>query len=666
MASREASLKITLQPASFQAGLRRMVTMTKTAGTQMGQALKGPMITGLKSAKKEMAGMMSGVKKGLTTIATLGGAVSFIGLAKDAVTMQNTYRNIAFNVNKVAGNSESWESIQKMITESVQKTGRSADDLATAFVKVFEATGSLEYAKISMGIIGTSATATGHSIAALAQTMQLASRKFGVGADQAEEAMARMIEKTGVGGKGIEELTNRFALVAGEAANAGFKGAEGMSQLLGVMMLLDSTVGEKADPALMTMFDTIKGGTSGFIALKKEMRGVKFTADMTAMDKIKATLMSKKGRIKAEMTFTATSRAVYDELAKPFDEAAKRAKAAGLSFKEQMKAGAEAYDKNLADAAKSTMKYSKIQDEATKRIKSDPMVKMSLAVAKLQEAFSSPKMIGALDKLADKMPAVADAMAYALDVIVDNPWETLAALVVGKIALAFASAAIGEAIALGMTKVLASAAAVQAASGAASLAAGGAAKLGLGGAIGAAGTAGGAGAAAVIGTMAAAGLAAGAVGYGVGTLLYKYAGPEAEQEGEFAAERGVTIALASGGIAAESGSLSKMSQAQLQLTQAKKTLEDSASTWNTAVGGIISIATGGEIASAGERRQKQENAIIVQQERLREAMMQLRTNAELAAKAMGQVGYAGSGSTRGPMSAADSAPGAPPAGGPNI
>jgi len=231
-----------------------MEAMTTTSGRAMGNALKGPMSAGLKSARGELGNMMTSLKSGLKMVATMGGALSFGMLAKDAVKMQNTYRNIAFNVNKVAGNAVNWQDIQQMIADSVRKTGRGADELSEAFMEVFEATGSLEYAKATMDTIGTTATATGHSIGALATTMQLASRKFGVGVDQADEAMARMIEKTGVGGKGIEELTNRFALVAGEAANAGMQGAQGISDLLGVMLLLDSSIGEKADPGLKMMF----------------------------------------------------------------------------------------------------------------------------------------------------------------------------------------------------------------------------------------------------------------------------------------------------------------------------------------------------------------------------------------------------------------------------
>ncbi len=494
--------------------------MTTAAGRRMGQAIKGPMVAGLKSAKSEISGIVSGLKSGLGIAASLGGALSFAGLAKDAIGMQNTYRNIAFNVNKVAGNAESWESIQEMINNSVQKTGRSADDLSEAFMTIFEATGDFTLAAKGMEIVGTTATATGHSIGALAGTIQLAARKFGVGTDGMEDAMTRMIEKTGVGGKGIEELSSRFALMAGEAAGAGMKGAEGMSELLGMLLLLDSSIGEKADPGLKMMFQSIKSGSAQFIRLKKEMgKGIEFTADMSAMDKILATLQSGKGRAAAEQVFTADARVVYDELAKPFDDAMKKAQKLGLSKKEQMDLAVKAFRKNLDDASASTMEYSTIQNEASKRQDEDPMVKMNKALARISDAFTKPEMIEAMNTLADKMPAFADAVVWALNTFLDNPWETIAVLVGGKIALAFAGAAVSGAIATGVKSMFARQAAVSAAgAGVSALAGGGTAALGTGAVAGGGGVALGAAA-----TLAAGAAIAAAVGGAIGYTVFKQA-----------------------------------------------------------------------------------------------------------------------------------------------
>ena len=635
--------------------------MTSAAGRRMGQAIKGPMVAGLKSARSEVSGLVSGLKSGISIAASLGGALSFASLAKDAISMQNTYRNIAFNVNKVAGNAESWESIQEMINNSVQKTGRSADDLSEAFMTIFEATGDFTLAAKGMEIVGTTATATGHSIGALAATIQLASRKFGIGADGMEDAMTRMIEKTGVGGKGIEELSSRFALMAGEAAGAGMKGAEGMSELLGILLLLDSSIGEKADPGLKMMFQSIKSGSAQFIRLKKEMgAGIEFTADMSAMDKILATLQSGKGRVAAEQVFTADARVVYDELAKPFDDAMKKAQKLGLSKKEQMDMAVAAFRENIDAASASTMEYSEIQKEAVARLKDDPMIKMNKALALISDAFTKPKMIDAMNKLADKMPAFADAVVWALNTFLDNPWETIAVLVGGKIALAFAGAAVSGAIATGMKTMFARAAVVSAATGGiTSLGAGGAA-AGVTGAVGAAG--GGAAAAGVAATVAAAVLAAGAVGAAIGYTTFKQAEfAEESQAKEFGTQRGAQYAITTAGMAAKGGSKEQMTKALAELSIAKTALASNESVLNTIVGTMASWAGVEGVEAPGEMRARKAQEIEEAEEKVRRALDDLRTNADSAAAAMGKVGAADTG--RGPMTPANPSPGADPKGG---
>lgn len=635
-----------------------MGSMTSAAGRRMGQAIKGPMVAGLKSARSEVSGLVSGLKSGIGIAASLGGALSFAGLAKDAISMQNTYRNIAFNVNKVAGNAESWESIQEMINNSVQKTGRSADDLSEAFMTIFEATGDFTLAAKGMEIVGTTATATGHSIGALAATIQLASRKFGIGADGMEDAMTRMIEKTGVGGKGIEELSSRFALMAGEAAGAGMKGAEGMSELLGILLLLDSSIGEKADPGLKMMFQSIKSGSAQFIRLKKEMgAGIEFTADMSAMDKILATLQSGKGRVAAEQVFTADARVVYDELAKPFDDAMKKAQKLGLSKKEQMDMAVAAFRENIDAASASTMEYSEIQKEAVARLKDDPMIKMNKALALISDAFTKPKMIDAMNKLADKMPAFADAVVWALNTFLDNPWETIAVLVGGKIALAFAGAAVSGAIASGVKGMFARQAAVSAAGAGVSALAGGGGAAAVGG--GLMTTLGGGVAAAGAGVVAGVVGAGLVVGGSAGYLGYKYGGGEAGQQAEMEAGRRAQFAVTSAGTAVGGGSEQKMSEAILELAAAKTALANNESILTSIVGDAAAQYAGVEAPT--EMRARRAREIEEAENKVRRALDDLRTNADSAAVAMGKVGAADT--SRGPMTPANPSPGADPKGG---
>ena len=444
------------------------------------------------------------------------------------------------------------------------------------------------------------------------------------------------------------------------------EGTEGISQMLGMLLLLDSSIGEKADPGLKMMFQTIKTGSAGFIRLKKDMgRGVEFTADMTAMDKILATLISGKGREAAELVFTADARVVYDELAKPFDEAMEKSLAAGFSKKDAMDKAMAAFRQNLDDSAVSTMKYSKIIDEKTKRIKEDPLIKLNVVMANLAEAFTQPKMIAAMNKLADKLPAFADAVANVIDYILDNPWETIAMVVAAKVGMAFAGAAVSKAVAGGMARLLGGQAAASGVSAAA-------ASLGAGGAGAGAATIAGGGGAGLLATLgggvatAGAGLVAGVAGAGLavggaaGYAGYKYAsGGEAAQQGELEAGRRAQFAVTTAGMAAGGTSEQKMSAAILELSAAKQALANNVSILNTIVGDAAAQYAGVEAPT--ETRARNAREIENAEQKLRRALDDLRTNAGRAADAMGKVGDADT--SRGPMTAADPSPGADPKGG---
>jgi hypothetical protein len=643
----DVSLKISLAPASFQAGLRQLTDLTASAGRAMGRSLKEPINAGLKSARKEIGSMFSDLKDGLRTVGTLGGALAVGSFVRDAVVLQQTYGNMAAQVNKVAGNTQTWQTIQQMVQAEIAVTGQKAEDLSATFMEVFKETASVEQARAAMRAVGIAATATGQDINVLAQATQIAMTKFGI--KTPEEALARVISGTGVGGKRLEQLGGSFEMLGEAAAASGTTGGEAMSMMLNLI----TTMGDKAEPGLNAMFQSMKSGSGKVLALQKAMGGsVKFTADMTSLDRIRATFMSDKGRKAAEKLFKADARVVYDKLAEPFDQAYQDAKKAGLSNAAATKAGLEAFDKFIRQAGTATADFAQIQRDAAARIDDDPGKKLDIAVEKIRQAFASPKVLSALDRLADKLPAFADTVIKVINLVIDNPWETVAAVVGGKLALAFGGSMISEVIASGMKGLFVRALAVQAASGAASVATAGATSLGVGGAVGAGVAGAGTGAGAIMLTgavVAGAALAAGAVGAGIGTAMYHGGGIGDRQNKEFDAVRGARETLM------ETNSAKTPAQikaAMRRLDIAKKNL-DQGSTMNTLVGLVAA-------PFVGNAKQDVKNDLTTETIRLREALRILSEGV----KATGESMKGGSGGTsRGPLRPAESNPGARPVGG---
>lgn len=444
MASREASLRVTIRNAGFLAGMRQMTQTAVTTGQRIGAALSGPMKAGLASAAGTMKSMMGTLAGHMKTAATLGGAFAIGKFISDAVAMQTVYRNLAHDLGKMDPKLKDWKNVQALIAPLAEKTGQNVQDIAIGFEKVFGSTGDVEYTKKVMEAVGTVATATGKDVGQWGEVAQMAYRKFGVSVEEIPDLLARVDNQLGIGGASLETIKADFGEMATEAQNAGFKGAEGMVQLAALMRQVDNEVGEKATPALKQMFEMIKWGTAQSQALQKNGR-IKFTADMTAMDKIRETLKSVEGRKAAELVFTGDARRVYDSLVKPFDKAMQNAKAQGASAKDATQAGLKAFDDALSNMALKGQTYADLQDEAKKRMEQDPSMVLKNALNKMAVAFQDERMMSAIEKLAKALPPLADGFVKLVDWVMKNPLLAAGGYVGAKIGLSFAQGALVDA-----------------------------------------------------------------------------------------------------------------------------------------------------------------------------------------------------------------------------
>jgi hypothetical protein len=444
MAVREAGIRVTMKQSGFSAGLQSLIKRTKAAGIEMGKGLVGPIKQGWKNTQKTMKDWYSSLGNQMKQVATLGGAISVTKFMNEAMTLQGTYRDIAHNISKGKAAAVSWYQVQSMIEPAANKTGQSTQEMAKAFSTLFEETGDLEYAKSALEAIGFAATASGKSAEGYATAAVLAMEKFGISAGDAGEAIAMFDSKIGVGGANIEDLSSKFGLLAGEAADAGFTGVKGFGQLLDMMALLDDRIAEKSVPGMKALFQAFKDNTTKLKSMEKAS-GIKLTPDMSAFDKIRAMLSSEKGRVAAELTFTADSRVVYDTLSQPFQEAFKQAKAAGKSTKVATEEGLAAFDQSMKKLGTATSDYASLQREASNRMKDDPSVAMRVAFNKVASAFTDKKMMSAMERLAKLLPPLADGMVKLLSFVVDHPVLAAGGYVGGQVALNFAGPILAKA-----------------------------------------------------------------------------------------------------------------------------------------------------------------------------------------------------------------------------
>lgn len=518
MTTRNSSIRLSLDSGSFTAQMRSLTGRVGMIGRQMGSALSRPLGAGFTAAKQQLAGLADSMKSTIKQYGTLAGTIATGLLTKDAIELQGIYRTLAFDMSKLGDGAMDWKTVQEDVSKAALATGQRAREMAGAYGDVYRATGDIEYSKQVLEAIGTAATASGDDIKMFATAAQMMMRKFNMTAEQVPDAMAAIAQQTNSGAIGLDGLNSRFGMLAGEAKMAGMTGVSGMTDLLGLFRLLDSEMGEKLTPALTMMFQTMKAGTS----YAKEFRkiGVKFEPDMSFLDKFKQ-LLQGKGRIIAQEKFTGFSRNAFDLLAKPFDDALKEAESKGMRKAEAIDYAMTRLDKAFSAASDTTWKYSDLQRKAAERIQEDPAVKLRVAIGKLEAAMSQPKMIRAIETLADKLPVLADKFAELIDWIVNNPWKAAGVAVGAKVAMPAVGAALGTAgsalLGAGAGAAMKGAGALLGAGAATEGAAAAAAMTAANAGAGAATAAGGAG---IAGALLGTGVV-GAIGAGAGYAGYK-------------------------------------------------------------------------------------------------------------------------------------------------
>lgn len=447
MAAREASIKLTLNGGGFVSTMNQVMNETEAKAKRTGSAMKSAFSGTLSGAgsgmKKALGDMGSQVKNALTMGATLGGSIGLGMMVKQAIDLREKLRNVEFAINKAGKETVSWQSLMKDANAAADETGRSSTQMADAMAQIFEATGDADFARKSITTIGHTATATGKDFARLTDIAGMLFEKFGATPDTLPAMLAVVAEKTDAGGLALDAMREKFGLLAGEAIEAGFKGETGLSAVLGMLNALDDRLGEKSLPSFKKLFQVLKDGSSSLKSLSKES-GIKFKADTTGLEKIRKLMETPKGRKALEEKLGGEQRVVFDELAKPFDEAFKAAKGNGAKTKEATTAGLAAFDKAMAAMADHSLEAGVVKKKSLERQKDDPMVAVNRAIERVAREFNKPEMIEAVDKLAERLPELAKGVVGAIDFITRRPKTAIALVVGGKLAVGAIEGALGK------------------------------------------------------------------------------------------------------------------------------------------------------------------------------------------------------------------------------
>ncbi len=440
--AREANVKLTLNGGGFVATMNQIMADTEAKAKRTGSSLKSALGGAFKGTlggagggmKKALSDMGGQLKNALTMGATLGGSIGLGMLVKQAIDLREKVRNVEFAINKAGGETTNWQELLGDVQRAADETGFASSKLADGLATIFEATGNADFAKKALIPIGQVARATGKDFDQLADVAGMLFEKFGATPDNILDMLTVVVEKTDAGGLALDSMKEKFGLLAGEAIEAGFKGEQGLSAVLGMLNSLDDRLGEKSLPSFKKLFQVLKDGSSSLKSLSKDS-GLKFKPDETGLEKLRKIAGSDKGRKALEAKLGGEQRVVFDELMKPFDEAFKQAKDSGAKTKDARSAGLAAFDKAMADMAKHTLASGKIVASSAERQAGDPMVALNKATERIAREFQRPEMIEAIDKLAEKLPDRAKGVVGIVDFISKRPKTAAAIVIGGKIGL---------------------------------------------------------------------------------------------------------------------------------------------------------------------------------------------------------------------------------------
>lgn len=512
MPTREGAIKITLKSGSFQAGMKRMTSAVKSAGLQMGKALKEPMNKGLSAVRSSMGSMLDDLKGGLKTAATLGGAVSFGVMIKGAVESQSAYIALAHSISNYSGKATKALDVQKMVNDISMRTGTTIGNLRIQLSKLEAIPGglkeiapALERAAMQTKRLGIE----GEYVDSVARTY---SRLFAKGVVKTAEEAEILTEQINKFGRAVLGVDPDEAIDPMDIAEYGAFINRMNSGLGETNALLGMTGGQVKDMGQAWMFLEEVGlalaTTEGLDKLRKSTKLSKKDINLTkgAVENL-LVVLEKKGpqAFKALLDSFGPDEAKLALSEVIGKEILIKAEAGKLS-KAEWELRIEGIRGEL-DKAKNAVFDFKSIEETNNKLMNTSSANMNRALTNLSMAFAEPKMMKAINDITRELPKLAEGFAGIIKWVIDRPSQAAASYLLIRVSAVFVSAAVKSAAAAGMTKIMAILAA-QAAAGKAS-----GSLLGLGKGAGKGAMAGALGASALgVGIAAALGAAA---GYGI-------------------------------------------------------------------------------------------------------------------------------------------------------
>lgn len=448
--AREAAVRLTLSNAQFVTSIKRSGDAVERVARD---GKKGMDAFGAAAdrAKNRVLGMATAAKTALRWTASLGGAFTVGNAVKGALALQRSYRQIAFGAKDANGQMLRAAEVQKIVERSAAMTGQANADMAQSFSDLVDATGDVDFARKSLVAVGTTATATGKDLGSIATAADQLHTKFGVSAEGMQDALAQVFGAAKQGGPKFEEFADVMSNVGAELLAAGLEGKQGLDFMLGALVATDDRL--RSLPKQVAGLKAVLRGLGEKTELTKLANKIgldptKLIKEKDAIARLRRIFGTGQKGINAllggmhEGEEKETMKILFVE---PFQKALAEAQKSGLKGKAAIDRALVTFDNGISTMGRASMDGAQMQREAD-AARQTPEMQLTAALNTLSNAFAQPRIINAINDLAQHLPRLAEILAQVIGFAAEHPILAGAGAIAGNVGAGIVSGAISEAL----------------------------------------------------------------------------------------------------------------------------------------------------------------------------------------------------------------------------
>jgi len=451
--AREAAVRLTLGNGQFITSMKQAGDSVQSVATK-GQKSMDAFGAAANNVRSKVLALGGAAKNVARYAASLGGAFTFGNAIKDALSLQTSYRHIAFGVKNARGEMLKAADVQKIVERSAALTGQANAKMADGFRDLLDASADVDFSTKVLAAVGTTAAATGDEISTLTTLADQLNSKFGITADQMLDVFAQVKSAAEKGGPKMSEFADVMGAVGAELNAAGLEGKAGLDFMLGALNATDQRF-KSLPKQVAGLKAVLRGlGESGELtklASKLGLDPTKLINEKVAIARLRRILGTGEKGAKALLggMHQGEERETMNILfIEPFEKALAEAQKSGLKGQAAIDAAILVFDKGIAAMGKAGMDGAALQREADAARKS-PEMQLTLALNRLSNAFSKPAIIAAIDQLAQSLPKLAEHIASFIEFAAKHPYLTGAGAIGGNLLGGVVTEALGGALAAG-------------------------------------------------------------------------------------------------------------------------------------------------------------------------------------------------------------------------